>query len=433
MPGTSRSTLFAALAAALALSSACGDVQQSGDAGPPDDAVDVAPGPVTIVVNNPLSNGAPPPLEGQIVLFFDPRGELLHDTTTDAEGTVTRDVPPGTTAVSVHGLEPGDVIELVGPLLNGPSQIGSLGVSHPSSGGAAWYQVSTGCTDARDTEPMTAFPVHDQCVDAEGNILIVGGTLDDTLKPLGHYVETVAFPNDQGYDFSQTPLVAPDTLDLLVDLPGSVDFTDLTAAGAVGALRYQPFTQTAFPRGEEIALSFPVPADFGDGRVVTAIVRPTVADTGTQRVFVREEPSTTSLALTGEDLLPWYSQPIFSYDTRQLRWTSVGDGGDADVIYAGLQWTEKGDGTISVWYAIAPPDAESLAIPHLPEEYAAYGPRDPRTLRAYLNAVGASELAGYQAARRLGLLPDWQGQLGWPAYLGTPPLGRITHFEGSGR
>jgi len=394
-----------------------GDAASVLDGSPPDGAL--AEGTVTIHLEEFFVPESVLPIGLAPVLVFDRRGTLFSDTVTDADGNATALVQAGSTvvmlvpdlytsrptSVMVFGVEPGADIVLGGWDYPGAgAELGTMTFEIEPFAGATRYRF-TACGSRETTGRRQSLQIFERCV-RDGRVGVSVRALDDAGSVLAYLYDETAFVPDAEVtvegawappslltvsmeDFP--PMARSVGVDNAWMLTGDVDHGQLGSGevdidGGAGAI--------SLVAG---------PASFAADRLVWLVVRPVADVTSWQRQTHRVPATVAVVELDGGDLLPWYTSPIYSVESRTLAWTST-SGAQPDGLFGSLSWTGPGSDDSGTIHFVAPPDADSVVIPELPEEHAAHAPVVTETVRADIIAVDQNDWDGYRDA-----LAD-----GWP-------------------
>ena len=421
MPRPPRSSWFprAALLAAL-LAAACGEVRTVGSDGGPGDgdagADAGAPGPVTIEFNDLFSGAGP--IEDMTILFYGPDGALVAEEVTDAEGRATAQVVPGSTAVllipplalggafqrftaAVLDLQPGDEIVFVEEPGSGDS-VGSMTVEFPAQADATDYYVTTACGSSSAGGALSTTVFFDEDCVQDGQVDIVVQALDNAGVTVGFLRGGGAFVD--GGTLTLAGSYATDMIAVsLTEQPASVAEVSVQGAPVADGRAFFGFNSQQLDEDTPVTLAVP----FGMNRMIEVFFEPVQAGAGDQEITYHLPESEASLEVPGDDLLPWYSPPVYSTSQRAMHWTSTG-GRTPDVLFTALLFVEKGAEEPAIFYVIGPPDRTSLSLPELPEEHASRLPVDPQQLSTALLGVDLGPLDGWDEARQIGFSPLYE-------------------------
>jgi len=399
---------------------ACGDIESTaggdaggGDAGAPDAR---AVGSVTVTVGKVF--GTTQPLEGNQVVVVDTSGAIAADTTTDADGVATADdieagstmiiliaeppagAPPGSQAIVIAGVEPGDDIHLNAERHSGPGA-GPMTVSWPSHG-VNNYQLSTGCRDDSSGGTTIDMIFDDDClVDGDAQIMI--RAVDDTGSTVGWVGGTVAFSSPGAFDVGGA-WTDPRQMDVtLTDIPSEAQSVRPGALPIRGGI---PFVDASEPSVElqdsTVVVHAPMPTMFADAALVTLGFQPNQPTIGGNALAMRVERDAPSLDLSlADELLPWYGNVLWDGSARSFSWSRT-SGHEPDAQFLLVFWSEKGTPGERMTAIIAPPEVTAISLPELPAEYEAFLPANAESVGIQIQAAESSELDGYRAARQTG-------------------------------
>lgn len=396
-----------------------GDATSVLDASPPDAAL--AEGTVTLHLEKFFEPESDTPIALAPVLVFDRGGAPFSETMTDADGNATALVQAGgtlvmlvpdlytipQTSVMVFGVEPGADIVLDGYTYSEPgAELGTMTFAIERLPGAARYRF-TACGSRETTTRRQSLQIFERCVRG-GRVGVSVRALDDSGGVLAYLYDEIPFAagaevpvvgawspaSSLTISMEEFPATAGYALvDNVWMLTGSVDH------GQLG-------TDEVDIDGGAGAISLVAgPASYAADRLVSLFVFPVEFHGSAQQQILRVPASVDVVALEGGDVLPWYASPVYSVESRTMAWTKS-SGAQPDGLFGSLSWTAPGSdaGTIHV---VAPPDADSVIIPQLPQEYSAYSPLVTEVVRADIAAIEQNDWDGYGDALAHG----------WPNYL----------------
>ncbi len=411
---------FTGLASALLLL-ACGDIKSTtaggdaggGDGGTPDAR---AVGSVTVTVGKLF--GTTQPLAGNQVVVVDTAGAVAADTMTDADGVATADgieagstmivliaeppagAPPGSQAIVIAGVEPGDDIHVEADGHSGAGA-GPMTVTWPSHG-VNNYQLSTGCREDSINGLALDMIFDDDCL-VDGDAQIMLRAADDAGTTVGWLGGTVAFSSGGTFDVGG-PWADPRQLDItLTDIPAEAQSVRPGVVPIRGGI---PFVDAGEPNVElqdsTVVVHAPMPTMFADSALVTLGFQPNQPTIGGNSLAMRVERDHASLDIAlADELLPWYGHVLWDGATRTLSWTRT-SGREPDAQYLLMFFSEKGVPGERMTVVMVPPELTEISLPELPTEYETFLPGNAETVGVQIQAAESSELDGYRAARQIG-------------------------------
>ncbi len=418
--------------ACLLLALACGDIQSAGgdsgpaasDAGAPDAG---AVGSVTVTVGRLF--GDDQLIAGNQVVVVDSAGAVAADTTTDEDGVATADgieagstmiiliaaapagAPPGSQALVIAGIEPGDDIRIEGEDREG-ERLGAMNVTWPPFAGASNYYVDTGCSSTVTNDTITTLDFFLGCAPG-GEIAALIRAVDGADTTLAWLGGVGLFDPDQPFALDDT-WAAPRNLGVtLSDIPSEAREARIGLRPWRAGVTFQRLDLPAITLVADTAeLSLPLPRGFADSDVVTLDFQPNQPQLGSNSLAVRVVTGETALdvAVAGE-LVPWYGFPLYDGQTRTFEWTRT-SGRDPDAQFVVTFWSDK-DATAGATFIMVPPGVSSFTVPELPAGYERILPSNPADMGIQVQAGESSELDGYRAAR----------QTGFSLVYDTPPVG----------
>src|SRR5690606_19810680 len=362
-------TLLGAWLAALALAGGCGDVQKiapdgGGSDGSPT-ADGSAPGTATVEVHNLLDPTNSGPLEDVPVLFFGPDGELSAEEATGADGRASATVEPGSTAVvlmplpsfpagiaqnfnfAIAGMQPGDEIVLSEEQVQG-AFLGSMTFTLEVHPAAVDYEIHGGCSRSGTNGNVVSLNVYSGCVGADDRLDLLAVARDNTGAIVGTYAAETTFAAGAEVPLPGTWL-APDTFTVrFAGLASQLKTAEVRVGSAIDAQPFALGSSDVLLKGAESTATQSVAAGFGDSRVVGLGLYPAQVYSGEQDQLIRVAPDQSEVEITSDDLLPWYTAPIYSSADRSVSWAATG-GSEPDVLFVAVSWTEKVSGASSYW------------------------------------------------------------------------------------
>ncbi|MDX2089401.1 MAG: hypothetical protein SFX73_16230 [Kofleriaceae bacterium] len=179
---------FAGILMVFSVGAGCGDDGGGNspvDAAPADTAIDSAPQPVTVTAKDRGTGVA-----NLAVVFHDPTGALLGQTTTDASGNATLAMPAGGMVtviddreggelkpMTVGGVEPGDALTFtLYELKPAGTPTTSATLSIPTIPNVAGFQFNTGCEGISTGSGSSSIPANitTRCLDAAEKFHVLG-------------------------------------------------------------------------------------------------------------------------------------------------------------------------------------------------------------------------------------------------------------------
>jgi hypothetical protein len=408
--------------ALLLLAAACGDIQTVGgggdggantDAGSPDAR---AVGSITVTVG-PLF-GESQPLAGNQVIVVDSAGEVAADLETDADGVATADdieagstliiliaapptgAPPGSQALVIVGVEPGDDIH-IDPEDREGTLLGAMNITWEPFAGASNYFVDTGCSSTITSDNVTTLDFFLGCAP--------GGEIAALIRAADGADTTLAWLGGLGLYDAEQPFelgdnwAVPRNLDVtLSEIPSEARQARIGLRPSRAGVVFQRVDMPVIELTEATAeVTLPLPRAFADSDLVTLDFQSNQPSFGENSLAVRVAPSETELAvaLAGE-LVPWYGSPLYDSEARALHWARS-SGVDPDAQFLSMFWMDK-DGTAGATFIMAPPGITSVTVPELPPSYERFLPGNPASVGIQLQAAESTDVDGYRAARQTG-------------------------------
>ena len=418
--------------ACLLLAVACGDIQTAArgdggatsDAGAPDAR---AVGSVTVTVGRLF--GDEQPIQGNQVLLVDTSGAVVADTLTDAGGVASADgveagstlivliaappsgAPAGSQALIVTGVEPGDDIHIDAESDEGARR-GMMNVFWGPMDGAFNYEVSNGCETTTTNDQVATMTFYEACTpDGQASALI--RALDDAGFTLGWLGGSTTFAEGDPLDLGGAWTAPRDLAVTLTDIPSEAQRVSIGLRPAKAGVGYNRVNLPVFDLSDDsLQIQLATPRAFADSDLVTLSFQPNQPSFGENSLAVRIPPDQTELDVAvAEELVPWYSFPLFDGETRTFSWARS-SGREADAQFVAMFWSDK-VGTAGATFVMVPPDVTSVTLPELPAEVERFLPDNASSVGVQVQAGESSDIDGYRAAR----------QTGFSLIYNTPPLG----------
>jgi hypothetical protein len=312
---------------------------------------------------------------------------------------------PLNNATLVLDVHPGDRIPLAG--LRGLGDVTS-GMTVALEGLIAdSYRISTPCGQfGPSAEPVISIAFYQNCDPDSFPLVGIGVTGSDTSTIVKRNVENV--PNGQVLVSGEWQLAGPE---------------ELAVSGAAEDIQFVTATMNSV-RVDGHTLFFPAAPGsaitFEDGAAVIAPVRPLGFDQNVLNVFATNEQGTVGSQYVtrwfsgseevpnidlGQELLPWVGVPFYHAGTRTISWPQVGEA-DWDATHIDMIWTAGSGETFStgILRVIAPPGANQVVLPRLPEELARYLPDDVKSPNLWLVLIEDAAHDGWDEARQVGYI-----------------------------
>lgn len=397
-----------------------GDATSVADGSPPDAVL--AEGTAAIHLEEFFQPESVTPIALAPVLVFDGRGMPFSETMTDADGNATALVQTGSTvamlvpglytsrptSVMVFGVDPGAEIVLDGFIVPGAgAELGTMTFDIEPFAGAARYRF-TACGSRDTTELSQSLQIFERCARA-GVVGVSVRAFDESGAVLAYLYDQAAL--DPGAEVAIVGTWTPAS-SLTVSMAGSSASARSMRVDNVWMLTGD-VDHGQLGGGEvdivggagSLSLSGGPPS-FAEDRLVSLFVFPVEELASSQSQIHRVPATVAAVELDGGDLLPWYTPPVFSVESRTLAWASS-SGALPDGLFGSLSWTVPDSNDGGTIHVVAPPDADSVVIPELPEEHAAYAPVVTEDVRADITAVEQSDWDGYRDA----LAHGWPNEL----------------------
>jgi hypothetical protein len=421
-----RAYVLGIMAMAIGLHAGCGKVEKIGaDGGGDGDPDAAAPGQVSVTVFDLFGEGSGP-ISGATVLLLDADGEIVVETTTDAEGraggttggnsTLVLLLPPSANpsgsfqniSIAVLGVQPGDDI-VIADEERGSGTSDSMLVELPFLDGVTRYEIAIGCGFASSADkPTLQVFVEDICLE-DGQFDFLGMGRDSLGNVIAFFPGRAQFVPG-GAVSPAGDWSSPASVQLaLRGLPAIADTLRLEAFPLLGGRDFGSTFSFEQPVGaSELTVVAPLPVGFGDGRLVSLGLRSSQPAVGEQIIQILTAPDTGAVDLDVDELLlPWYGPVLFSTPDRSLVW-SRSAGRSPDAQYAFFLWQEAGGIGGGAWFFVAPPDVDRVAVPPLPERFASRLPVEPVSVFAQLFAVDASIFDSFDQARQRAFEPLYE-------------------------
>ncbi len=411
---------------------ACGDnAAPIEDLPPPPGSNDPQPGPVTVTFNDGGS-----PLEGMMVIFHNPDGTVIDDVTTDANGQATATIPPNamisllmvpqpvlpigggqySNLYTLMGIQPNDTYTFdVNP--QGGAQHPSyqnIDVNLPGSfEGATYYYVYNGCTNTGSSDSAAEFIMymsHD-CLNGSGKFAVLAIAQDGNGQMIA-------------YSFldNQTPVEQPIITfggggNPVVNLPAwettftdaNIDFEDYWQNGysyVYGNLLHNNGWYLNWYLPETGVVRQPN----GVGTVFELSSYTSFEDAAAWSLDGLEMPL-SDMTISLETLSPGRIIGAYlsnSTDSRPtVSFASTASPSALDGTLVCLEYDNYPPPVFGIppsqqviWHILAPPGAEEVQLPELPEEFAYLAPGET----TYHNEIivtqfAASDVDGYEQLR----------------------------------
>lgn len=418
----------------LLLFAACGEVAGSPDAAGDDDEIDasappadaaidaVTEGPITVTAMTRCCNDIPnAPESGVRIVAASPSGEIYDSAVTDTSGQATLTIMAGASVTAIYqnptgdganklvsflDVQPGDQLT-VGDKFSVNTALGSMTVSWPAVAGATTYRVYHPCGSNSASAPTTTLTITENsgCLVApmdilftasEGSTLVRWGLLPDVTFAAGGSTTLNAWQPMNSFTLNAS------------GLPTDVSEVSVAASPVFNNRTTMSASISGTPSGGMLSGTRPW-AVGGDAIQITAFVGR--ATFGLIQVLDRIPSTETTATFDGTSLLPWLDTPTADGATRTVTWASEGTpGGDGLVVF--LRWPTTpalfGGGSDHEWIVMAPPGANTLALPSLGAENAAFDVPSSGEISVNGGIIDFEQDDGYGDYRAR---PEWEATL----------------------